>query len=59
MDADGEGQGKKCPHNGFAVPVEGGFDKEGAQGEAQRVICVGDAGLPARRAGLWEQDGGL
>lgn len=48
------GWGQKCPHNGLAVPVEGGFDKEGAQGEAQRVIRVGDAGLPAGRAGLQE-----
>lgn len=55
----GKGQGKKYPHNSFAVLVEGSFDKERAQGKAQRVICVGDAGLPARCAGLWEQDGGL
>lgn len=54
----GRGRGQKCPHDGLAVPVKGGFDEEGAQGEAQRVICVGDAGLPAGRAGLWEQDGG-
>lgn len=49
---DGEGV---CPHDGLAVPVKGGFDEEGAQGEAQRVICVRDAGLPAGRAGLWER----
>ena len=39
-------------YNLFAVPVKGGFDKQGPKGKAQRVIRVGDAGLPARGAGL-------
>lgn len=36
----------------LAVPVKGGFHKQGPKGKAQRVIRVGDAGLPARGAGL-------
>lgn len=54
----GRGWGQKYSHNGLAVPVKGGFDEEGAQCKAQCVIRVGDAGLPAGRAGLREQDEG-
>lgn len=39
-------------HNLLAVLVEGGLHKERPQSEAQRVVCVPDAGLPAGGAGL-------
>lgn len=39
-------------HDGLAVGVEGGLDEEGTQGEAQRVVRVPDAGLPAGGARL-------
>lgn len=39
----------------LAELVERGFDEERAQSEAQRVVRVPDAGLPARGAGLQRQ----
>lgn len=40
-------------HNLFAVFVKGGFNKQCAQSKTQSVICVSNAGLPARSARLY------
>lgn len=46
------GESRTVTHNVFAVFVERCLHKESSQSEAQSVVSVPDAGLPARGAGL-------
>lgn len=39
-------------HNLFAVFVKGGFNKQCTQSKTQSIVCVPDAGLPARSTRL-------